>query len=154
MRFVNGKIVYKCDVCGVEGVKLWREYSTFLDHQSLYCLDCACKNQKKEGITPTEDGKSLYHQTDKWMYRTTIDILDGARRGDWWRIAENKEKIPPNAVETKKNVECHDQIGWLIPAAPTKEFDSFWGYTSVPQDMCEWWYSLQYYLTNREAVVK
>lgn len=35
-----------------------------------------------------------------------------------------------------------DQIGDLIPAVPTIENDTFWGYTSVPQDGCEWWYAL------------
>ncbi len=32
-----------------------------------------------------------------------------------------------------------DQIGWLIPAVPTEENDTFWGYTSVPEKGCEWW---------------
>lgn len=32
-----------------------------------------------------------------------------------------------------------DQIGWLIPAVPTEENDTFWGYTSVPETGCEWW---------------
>jgi hypothetical protein len=35
-----------------------------------------------------------------------------------------------------------DQIGWLIPAVPTSENDTFWGYSSVPQDRVDWWYSL------------
>lgn len=33
---------YRC-ACGVHGVKLWREYSTFLNHQTLACVDCAIK---------------------------------------------------------------------------------------------------------------
>jgi DNA-directed RNA polymerase subunit N (RpoN/RPB10) len=32
-----------------------------------------------------------------------------------------------------------DQIGIYIPAVPTKEWDTFWGYTSVPQEGCTWW---------------
>lgn len=32
-----------------------------------------------------------------------------------------------------------DQIGWRIPAVPTKDNDTYWGYTSVPQDGVEWW---------------
>ncbi len=35
-----------------------------------------------------------------------------------------------------------DQIGWLVPAVPTKEYDTFWGYTSVPQDLVDWWRAL------------
>lgn len=36
---------YKCSVCGRAGVKLWREYNTFLDHQRLLCRECAEKDQ-------------------------------------------------------------------------------------------------------------
>lgn len=32
-----------------------------------------------------------------------------------------------------------DQIGSRIPAIPSEENDTFWGYTSVPQDGCDWW---------------
>lgn len=32
-----------------------------------------------------------------------------------------------------------DQIGWRIPAVPTKRNDTFWGYTSVPRDGVRWW---------------
>ena len=34
-----------------------------------------------------------------------------------------------------------DQIGNLIPAIPSPN-ESFWGYTSVPQDRVEWWKGL------------
>jgi hypothetical protein len=34
-----------------------------------------------------------------------------------------------------------DQIGWLVPAVPDGE-GNFWGYTSVPQDLVDWWHSL------------
>lgn len=32
-----------------------------------------------------------------------------------------------------------DQIGSLVPAVPTEDGDTFWGYTSVPQPGVEWW---------------
>ncbi|OGL74603.1 hypothetical protein A3C96_02125 [Candidatus Uhrbacteria bacterium RIFCSPHIGHO2_02_FULL_60_10] len=35
-----------------------------------------------------------------------------------------------------------DQIGWYVPAVPTEDGDAFWGYTSVPEAGCKWWYSL------------
>lgn len=35
-----------------------------------------------------------------------------------------------------------DQIGNLIPAVPTEENDTFWGYTSVPSEGVEWWRQL------------
>lgn len=33
-----------------------------------------------------------------------------------------------------------DQIGGLVPALPTD--DTYWGYTSAPEDIVQWWYSL------------
>ena len=84
-------IEYKCGDCKAIGVKLWRLYNTFLEHQHLYCMKCACKDQKKE---------------------YPIDFAKG------------------------------DQIGWLIPAVPTEEGDTYWGYTSVPQDGVDWWKGL------------
>lgn len=38
-----------------------------------------------------------------------------------------------------------DQIGSLVPAVPVPEGDTCWGYTSVPQEACEWWYGLPYF---------
>jgi hypothetical protein len=143
MRFVNGKIVYKCDVCGVEGVKLWREYSTFLDHQSLYCLNCANKNQGKNAI-PYDDKKVSY-LGDMWQYRTEQDIKDGWKRDKRWRLGFKIEDVPVDAAQFEKEVLITDTIGWLVPAALTVEMDTFWGYTSVPQDRCEWWYNLPYF---------
>jgi hypothetical protein len=32
-----------------------------------------------------------------------------------------------------------DQIEWLIPAIPTDGIDTYWGYTSVPQNGVKWW---------------
>ncbi len=35
-----------------------------------------------------------------------------------------------------------DQIGWLVPAVPTEDGETFWGYSSVPIEGCEWWDNL------------
>lgn len=36
-----------------------------------------------------------------------------------------------------------DQIRWLVPAVPVEnEPESFWGYTSVPQEGVVWWVNL------------
>jgi hypothetical protein len=32
-----------------------------------------------------------------------------------------------------------DQIGWLVPAVPTEDGESYWGYTSVPEPGVQWW---------------
>lgn len=81
---------YTCGDCGKGGVRLWREYQTFLDHQTLRCVACALANQKREADA----------------------LHDG------------------------------DQIGWLVPAVPSEDGETLWGYTSVPASGVDWWYAL------------
>lgn len=126
---------YKCTNCGATGCKLWRDYQTFTDHQTLLCLECACTEQNKVR-TPTEDGKSLYTDKVHYFYRTKTTTPG------WWYGYDPKEGAPADAIETKAEKEKSDQIGWRVPAVPTEENDTFWGYTSVPQAGCEWWYKL------------
>lgn len=42
-----------------------------------------------------------------------------------------------------------DQIGSYFPAVPDKEFEYFYGYTSVPDDRVFWWYDLPSYPSHR-----
>lgn len=91
---------YRCARCPASGVKLWRQYQTFLEHQELLCVDCACADQKMDASKVDATGR----------------LVDEDGRSD--------------------------QIGWNIPAVPTVEGDTFWGYTSVPPDGCRWWYGL------------
>ncbi len=90
---------YVCGKCSADGVKLYRDYNTFLNHQTLLCCACACKEQKKEII----EGKA-------------------------------------------------SQIGWRIAAIPTEEGDTFWGYTSVPEPGCRWWYDLPQQVIPKKRV--
>ena len=92
---------YSCSICGAAGVKLWREYNTFLNHQRLLCAACGVKDQKKN-YDVDGDGK---HTDPEYGYRS-------------------------------------DQIGWLVPAVPTEDGGTFWGYTSVPMMGCDWWRGL------------
>lgn len=36
----------------------------------------------------------------------------------------------------------HDSIGWLVPAVPTEDLTTYWGYTSVPDNGVAWWRAL------------
>lgn len=125
---------YVCGECGASGVKLWREYNTCVSDQSLLCLICACREQKKVR-TPTEDGRSLYEEDDL-LYRTA-DMEPGS-----WKYYNLKGGPPGDAVEITTHRSKTDQIGWRVPAIPTEENDTYWGYTSVPQPGCDWWASL------------
>jgi hypothetical protein len=35
-----------------------------------------------------------------------------------------------------------DTIGWLVPAVPTEDGETYWGYTSVPESGVLWWRKL------------
>lgn len=41
-----GKIVYRCMQCGVDGVKLWRNYNSGNTRHELHCAACALQDQK------------------------------------------------------------------------------------------------------------
>ncbi len=122
------------------GVRLWREYQTMADYTALYCLVCAQKNQKKSGYHPTEDGKSLYDGIAKHWYRTA------STEPGWWSGYDPAKGVPAGAIETKQDEQRCDQIGWLVPAVPVAEGDTYWGYSSVPDAGCQWWYRLPYAL--------
>lgn len=58
-----------------------------------------------------------------------------------------QEKIDPNSVEEdgRRKIDYEqmtDQLVYLIPAVPTIEGDTFWGYTSVPEEGVLWWKNL------------
>lgn len=85
---------YTCQNCKAVGVKLWREYNTFLSHQRLLCKKC-------------------------------IEA----------ECSEYYKKLAKDYPET-------DQIGGMVPAVPTEDGTTFWGYTSVPPEGVDWWYRL------------
>ena len=106
----------------------------FLEHQSLCCLPCACREQNKVR-TPTEDGHSLYAEDDH-LYRTS-NMEEGH-----WKYYDSKNGPPEDAVETMTQRIRTNQIGWRVPAVPTEDGETYWGYTSVPQPGCDWWSNL------------
>lgn len=68
---------YKCDKCGVFGVRLYRRYQTWLEGQMLRCRSCALKSQSQPqpdsesehsigwlvAAVPTEDGTTYWGYT-------------------------------------------------------------------------------------------
>lgn len=100
---------YKCSECGASGVKLWREYNMFLDNQSLNCADCALERAQKNA--------------SGCKYIGPVNAV-GKLRVEYTTHGHSHET---------------DQIGWLVPAVPTEDGETFWGYTSVPSDGVLWW---------------
>jgi hypothetical protein len=103
------RIDYRCK-CGAAGVKLWRQYNTFLDHIELHCVDCGLKRAQK---------------LRKFGYSKELICTEVAADGS-------------HLFYGSKNYELNS----LVPAVPTAELDTFWGYTSTPQDRWQWWLAL------------
>ncbi len=104
---------YACHTCKATNCKLWREYNTFLSHQSLRCSVCALARESS--------AKCTYEAIDNNGRLERTYYLNGEKR---WTSTS-------------------DQIGWLVPAVPTEEGDTYWGYTSVPPEGVIWWRSLR-----------
>lgn len=51
------RIHYACTNCNARGVKLWRQYQTFLDNIELMCVDCAMKDQP-DSVAAFQAGES------------------------------------------------------------------------------------------------
>lgn len=47
-----------------------------------------------------------------------------------------------------------DQIGWLVPAVPTDDGTTFWGYTSTPSAGSVWWFLLPVRLTENGFAIE
>ncbi len=52
---------------------------------------------------------------------------------------------------TVSNHRLHS-IGWNVAAIPTVEGDTYWGYTSSPQDAVDWWDRLPFHATHYRGV--
>ena len=138
---------YVCSICGKRDVKLWRPY---MDTEPLVCAECAEKRQ-----TPQEYEETIWHKEE-----------DGSHTGTFtgkklplpkWKVDE-KGKVPsyfgpgPDG-ETKcvtdqlivdlSDVSTSYTSGstTMIPASPDEDGE-FWGYTSVPEEVCKWWEEL------------
>lgn len=123
----NSPAGYRCSTCGRHGCKLWREYQTCADYTELVCCDCAGESQKKDVSGIDSDGRreSFYHLSRR-QRRSKARAHTRGRRG-------------ARRVAGSFSAGRTDQIGWRIPAVPTEEGDTFWGYASVPQAGYEWW---------------
>lgn len=113
---------YVCGQCGASGVKLWRKYQTFLEHQTVMCAACSCRDQGGRGkdysVSQLPSGHVVVTTTyDPVKEPKLFKIYGGQDRGG-------------------------DQIGWRIPAVPTEDGDTYWGYSSVPAEGVAWWDAL------------
>lgn len=114
MQYENLEIpaTYVCSRCRKPGLKLWRQYNTFTDSLQLTCWRCA----DPEAVVDEEG-----------------------------RIKNMAETVWPPTSSKHWSDQLTDRIGKsgsLVPAVPTEDEKSFWGYTSVPSRGCAWWRAL------------
>lgn len=87
---------YRCTMCGISGVRLYRESHTLADQVKLRCRACACNELGREptpgpehsfghfvAAVPTEDGETF------WGYTSVPDA--GVR---WWDSLPKFDDIP------------------------------------------------------------
>jgi hypothetical protein len=58
---------------------------------------------------------------------------------------QNREHLGALDTDGRFMFRGGDQLGGLVPAVPTPEGDTFWGYSSVPNEDVLWWYALPTY---------
>lgn len=72
----------------------------------------------------------------------------GAAHVKLWRdyncFLDNQSLTCKACTERKagKPLLAGDQIGWHVPAVPTPDGSTFWGYSSVPEAAVQWWRAL------------
>ena len=67
-------------------------------------------------------------------------------------LADQKQQGPIDAdgCVYDESIQRHcDQIGCHVPAVPTLDGETFWGYSSVPIEGVDWWTSLPSYPTPK-----
>ena len=142
-----GKNSYECCICKRKGIKLWRPY---MGVEPLVCATCAEDRQlpreyeerKWEKVgdkfigTPTGKTSILprWEINAKGKIPTEYGIISGM----------SEEAVTTDQLQIK--FKDTDEINYpceltLIPAVPDGHGE-FWGYLSVPEDLCKWWEKL------------
>ena len=89
-------------------------------------------------------------QTHVKLWRKSNTFLDQQTLVCASCLARMHTSISPKFVKTKQGFlwthknrsQPSDQLGDFLPAVPTEDNSTFWGYTAVPQAGCQWWKNL------------
>lgn len=108
------------------------KYAEGTTHESYRCSKCGAQ------------GVKLWRQYQTLASQVELMCLDCAAKDQnkQVRLDKSQERVFVFMGEPINDWVLGDSIGWLIPAIPTEEGDTYWGYTSVPPDGCKWWYAL------------
>ena len=95
------------------------------------CCDCGGK------------GCKLWRDYQCFLENLELRCAECAGKNQNKDVADmNPEGKRPYQMVEGGIVQWTDQIGWLVPAVPTEDGETFWGYTSVPQEGVDWWKNL------------
>lgn len=138
---------YVCSICGKRNVKLWRPY---MGTSPLICAECAEERQ-----TPQEYDETIWNKEADGFYTGTV--TDKKLPLPKWKVNENgkvpsyfgpgpegaPESMTDQLIVNLADVSTSYSSGStsMVPAAPDADGD-FWGYTSVPEEVCKWWEEL------------
>ena len=141
----NMKQPYKCAICGRENVKLWRPY---MNTEPLVCATCAEERQ-----TPLEYEEKTWEKKGDCYFGTPTGKMIPLPK---WKV-DDKGKIPSSLgpghdgqislttllIVNLKDVSasCRSGHTTIVPAVADEDGE-FYGYSSVPQELCEWWDNL------------
>lgn len=69
------------------------------------------------------------------LYRRYQTMLDSQKLRCTECALKNQNRTEPDQPSAHS-------IGWLVAAVPTEDGQTYWGYTSVPDDGVKWWDNL------------
>jgi hypothetical protein len=104
---------YSCYCCGARGVRLWREYNTFLNHQTLLCAACSEAEQDKEPGFAMRDGDQIGWRIpavpaaddDTYWGYSSVPTAGAA----WWHSLALRADDPVDAESSLRR-----KVDWLL----------------------------------------
>lgn len=87
-----------------------------------YC----CDKCKARGVRLWREYQTIASKTDLLCARCAAEKMEIDQKRDLHSYIDGR----------------HDSISWMIPAVPCEDDDTFWGYTSVPEEGVRWWQRL------------
>lgn len=95
---------YYCRHCGATNCKLWRDYQTFLENQTLLCAKCAAKEQGKDIASIDANGmrdSAVSGKTDQIGWRIPAVSTEG--NDTFWGYSS----VPQAGCEWWKKLPTH-----------------------------------------------
>ncbi len=87
-------------------------------------------------------GCKLWREYQTMLEHQVLRCVDCAGRNQGRDVSDIDARGRRIAPEYSFSSQRTDTIGWLVPAVPTEDGDTYWGYSSVPQPGVDWWYAL------------